>query len=314
MIEDVIKVKMPVGESLVIRKNRHLPDNAASAEGLKRLCVVSGIHGDELEGQYICYLLNKVVREKSEHLKGVLDVYPALNPMGIDTIQRGFPSFDLDMNRIFPGSRNGNTTEYIAAELVEDIVGSDICVDIHASNIYLREMPQVRMSEDTQEQLMPYAKLLNVDFVWVHASATVLESTLAHSLNMLGVPTLVVEMGVGMRVTQDYGYQLVDGLFHLMHQMGIWEGEVSPVREPIVSRDGQVGFLNAEAPGLFRPCRPIWTHVEKGEAVGEILSPLTGLVEHRVEAPCEGTIFTIREYPVVSPGSLLGRILEGVRV
>ena len=84
MIEDVIKVKMPVGESLVIRKNRHLPDNVASAEGLKRLCVVSGIHGDELEGQYICYLLNKVVREKSEHLKGVLDVYPALNPMGID--------------------------------------------------------------------------------------------------------------------------------------------------------------------------------------------------------------------------------------
>ena len=62
MIEDVIKVKMPVGESLVIRKNRHLPDNVASAEGLKRLCVVSGIHGDELEGQYICYLLNKVVR------------------------------------------------------------------------------------------------------------------------------------------------------------------------------------------------------------------------------------------------------------
>lgn len=92
---------MPVGESLVIRKNRHLPDNAASVEGLKRLCVVSGIHGDELEGQYICYLLNKVVREKSEHLKGVLDVYPALNPMGIDTIQRGFPGFDLDMNRIF---------------------------------------------------------------------------------------------------------------------------------------------------------------------------------------------------------------------
>lgn len=107
MIEDVIKVKMPVGESLVIRKNRLLPDNAASAEGLKRLCVVSGIHGDELEGQYICYLLNKVVREKSEHLKGVLDVYPALNPMGIDTIQRGFPGFDLDMNRIFPGRTDG---------------------------------------------------------------------------------------------------------------------------------------------------------------------------------------------------------------
>lgn len=34
MIEDVIKSKdARVGESLVIRKNRLLPDNAASAEG-----------------------------------------------------------------------------------------------------------------------------------------------------------------------------------------------------------------------------------------------------------------------------------------
>lgn len=123
MIEDVIKVKMPVGESLVIRKNRHLPDNAASAEGLKRLCVVSGIHGDELEGQYICYLLNKVVREKSEHLKGVLDVYPALNPMGIDTIQRGFPGFDLDMNRIFPGRTDGAATEWVASKLIQEFKG-----------------------------------------------------------------------------------------------------------------------------------------------------------------------------------------------
>ena len=64
MIEDVIKVKMPVGESLVIRKNRHLPDNVASAEGLKRLCVVSGIHGDELEGQYICYLLKEPLHKR----------------------------------------------------------------------------------------------------------------------------------------------------------------------------------------------------------------------------------------------------------
>lgn len=312
MIENVVSIGLPVDENLVIQKNRMQPALLTGKE--KRFTIVTGTHGDELEGQFVCYEVVRRIRENLDCLKGIVDIFPAFNPLGIDSITRGIPMFDLDMNRIFPGSRNGNTTEYIAAELVEDIVGSDVCVDIHASNIYLREMPQVRMSEDTQEQLMPYARMLNVDFVWVHASATVLESTLAHSLNMLGVPTLVVEMGVGMRVTQDYGYQLVDGLFHLMHEMGIWEGEVSPVREPIVSRDGQVGFLNAEAPGLFRPCRSIWTHVEKGEAVGEILSPLTGLVEHRVEAPCEGTIFTIREYPVVSPGSLLGRILEGVRV
>ena len=49
---------------------------------------------------------------------------------------------------------------------------------------------------------MPFVKLLNLDFIWVHEAATVLQSTIAHSLNSLGTPTLVVEMGIGMRITQ----------------------------------------------------------------------------------------------------------------
>ena len=39
-----------------------------------------------------------------------------------------------------------------------------------------------------------------------------LESTLAYSLNEAGVPTLVVEMGIGLRLTPAYCEQLADGL------------------------------------------------------------------------------------------------------
>ena len=37
---------------------------------------------------------------------------------------------------------------------------------------------------------------MNVDIVWVHGASTVLEATLAYSLNSTGTPTLVVEAGV----------------------------------------------------------------------------------------------------------------------
>ena len=84
-----------------------------------------------------------------------------------------------------------------------------MCIDIHASNIFLREIPQVRINENNKDTLMNYAKLLNTDFIWVHGSATVLEATLAYSLNSINVPTLVVEMGVGMRITEKYCNQLV---------------------------------------------------------------------------------------------------------
>ena len=60
--------------------------------------------------------------------------------------------------------------------------------------------------------------------------------TLAHSLNVIGTRCLVVEMGVGMRLTKSYGEQLVDGILNLMHTQGMWAGETKPPRKPIVSK------------------------------------------------------------------------------
>lgn len=68
---------------------------------------MTGIHGDGLEGQYVCY----------------------------------------ERNRIFPESDEGAVTEHMASQIMGDIAGADFCLDIHASNIFLREILQVRMSE-----------------------------------------------------------------------------------------------------------------------------------------------------------------------
>lgn len=310
MIEDVVKVKMPVGESLVIRKNRHLPLAEFNENSLPRLCVISGIHGDELEGQYICYLLNKVVNENPAYLKGILDVYPALNPMGIDTIQRGFPGFDLDMNRIFPGRADGAATEWVAQKLIEEFSGADIAIDIHASNIFLREIPQVRVNINSADSLVKYASMLDVDFVWVHQASTVLESTLAYSLNSIGTKTLVVEAGVGMRITVDYCQRLVNGILNLMASLGMWTGPVKPVKQPIISLDRSVSFVNAEVPGVFVPTVRHSDNVIRGEVFGRIVDPLTGKVKQDCVSEVDGLLFTLREYPIVNEGSLIARILQ----
>ncbi len=309
MIETVTSIALPVDEALRIRKHRIEPEQTTGAK--KRISIVTGIHGDELEGQYVCFELARRIGEQRENLKGIVDIYPALNPLGIDSITRGIPAFDLDMNRLFPGSRDGNMTEYLASQIVQDLSGSAVVMDIHASNIYLTEIPQIRVNELHEEELVSLAAQTNVDFIWVHGANTVLESTLAYSLNSTGTPTLVVEMGVGMRITRAYGDQLVDGIFHLMKKLGLWAGETVPVRKPIISKaPDDVAYLNATAGGIFVPAVRHWECLRKGELIGQILDPLAGRVLDEVTAPMDGILFTIREYPVVDEGSLIGRLLR----
>ena len=247
MIQTIAQEALPCDESLSIKKKRIAPSRADLSK-CKRISIVTGTHGDELEGQYVCWLIQKRINENPEYLSGIVDIYPAINPIGIDSITRGIPAFDLDMNRI----------------------------------------------------------------IWVHPSATVLESTLAHSMNAIGVPTLVVEMGVGMRITKSYCEQLTDGIFNLMADLGIWSGSVNPVRKPMTVYDSDpISFLNAERSGLFVADTKHWVNVKKGQKIGDILDPLSGEVLTTVAADCDGVLFTIREYPIVDEGSLIGRILPG---
>lgn len=309
MIKTVAKVELPVDETLSIKKRRIQPDK--STKGMKRISIVTGVHGDELEGQYVCFELARRIEANKDKLTGIVDIYPAMNPLGIDSITRGIPAFDLDMNRLFPGNIDGNMTEYIAAQIVKDLSGSNLVVDIHASNIYLTEIPQIRINELHEDILVPLAKKSNVDFVWVHGASTVLESTLAYSLNSTNTPCLVVEMGVGMRITEKYGNQMVDGIFSLMKELGIWSGQTLDVREPIISKDpDDVSYLNAPVGGLFIQKVQHWEKLKKGDLIGQIINPLSGEVLHDVISPVDGILFTIREYPIVDEGSLVGRLLR----
>lgn len=306
--EEVFTIQLPVGEHFGIRRCRYTPTDRIAT---KRISIVSGIHGDELEGQYVCFLLGQWLQAHPELILGTIDIYPAINSLGIDSITRSIPFYEVDLNRTFPGSKNDFLPAQIADGVVEVISGSDIAIDIHSSNIFLREIPQVRIAQAQADTLVPLANKLNIDFVWVHDAVTVLESTFAHALNSQGTKTLVVEMGVGMRVTQEYGHQLLTGLLHLMATEGFLDMTPPPVMTPMSTLEGEVAYMNAPCSGLFIPALNHCQMIQKGEKVGVIVDPLEGVIKQEVFAPMGGMLFTLREYPIVYEGSLVARIFGG---
>lgn len=307
MIHNVLSTELPINEILSIKKNI-----IKGPKGNKRICIVTGTHGDELEGQMVCYEMARRLNESISSLNGQVEIYPALNPLGIDTIQRGIPNFDLDMNRIFPGNKEGSVAEQMAYAIIEDLKGADLVIDIHSSNLYLRETPQARINVLDEKRLVPIAQKLNIDFIWVHDAATVLESTLAHSLNSTGTDCVVVELGVGQRINHKMCYRLVDGIFNLMADMGIWPGFENKVQisQPLLCKGNNVEFLNAATSGVFITELKCGIVVAEGEEIGQIVEPLTGKILSRVISPTEGFLFTIRAYPIVYEGSLMARVFK----
>ena len=309
MIETVFQTALPIGERLVVRKNRI---EGTGGPG-PRIAVVTGIDGDGLEGQWVAHELAQVLRAEPHNLRGTVDIYPALNPLGVSAAEHGLPLFDLDLNHTFPGNRAGNMNEALAAAIVADIEGADACVDIHAPDTYLREVPHVRVERHHRERLLPLAMVLNTQVAWVHATPHAERSTLTHVLNKLGTPSVVVKMGERLHITADCGSWLTEGILRLIELLGGWSSPAVALPEPRVVRDEQVVSVKADVPGVFLPCTEQGVSVRRGQAVGMIVDPLDDDVNVEVKSPVDGMVMSLRTQPLVYPGSAVARIMGGGR-
>ncbi len=64
---EIFTSELPVGEKLSIRRTRFEPQEK-SKNKVKRISIVSGIHGDELEGQLVIYLLAEWLNNNSDNV------------------------------------------------------------------------------------------------------------------------------------------------------------------------------------------------------------------------------------------------------
>ena len=139
----IADVALPIEERWGIKRCRYATEGASAG----RVCIATGTHGDEMMGQLIVYRIEQRIAANPNALNGVVDFYPMLNPLGLDIAHRMVPSATrLDMNRAFPGSPDGTPLEYLCWQIIQDMSGADLVLDIHASARNKSELYEVRVS------------------------------------------------------------------------------------------------------------------------------------------------------------------------
>ncbi len=303
----------PLGASLKIVKQTF---PAYKGKPTRRVSFIAGLHGDEVEGVYLCHRLIQSLRHiqetRPENFLGEVHIIPAANPPALNQSARLWPFYGSDMNRMMGPDPGQSLPVQLSRELFDNVKeSSDLAVDIHASNLHLKELPQVRIIEEFAEDLLPLALQTHADLIWIHPMATVFESTLGYNLNKLNIPTLVIETGICLRIEKSHVERLLHGILRLLHQQGILASlppDVPALPSPQVVYPRGVAQATAKYSGLFISRAPLGQLVEANEVLGQIVDPIAGEVLQEVTAPGKGRLFTLREQPAVHAGALLARV------
>lgn len=306
----ILSVKAPVGPAIEIIRHTF---PAPLSKPAQRVSLVAGLHGDELEGLYICHRLIETLKklEEKDALKGEVHIYPAVNPQALETGTRLWPFFSVDINRTFGQTHTPSLPSETSKILLEDLKSnSDLVVDIHSSNLHLMELPQIRIIKNFEKKLVPLAKLCNVDLIWVHPHAEIFESTLGHNLNQAKIPTLVIETGICLRINKNYCNQIITGILNLLRQTGAIDSneQEEEIREPKMVQPEYVAMVQAGNAGLFIKQAEVGQMVTEGEKIGDLIDPVGGQVLEEIRSPRSGLLFTLREHPLTSKGAPVARI------
>jgi len=302
----VIQVELPSGDELAIIRRRF----GRGGPGAPRVAIVAGIRGDAPEGIRIAHQVAKALEALEDHLTGLVDVYPCVNPLGAHQGMRHWPFFDVDLNRRFPGQENGHQPDRVAHALITDVRGATQVIELRGAREAFSEVihAQVRERDLAAAEL---AMGSNVSLVWARKPGPAATQTFAHQFP----GTIVLEGGTGNRLNPTVGKDLEEGVIHLLSQVGVLDETDLPfhwaaMTRPAMVDDAHVFRVRSECSGLFLPQFNVWSEVQEGVALGTVIDPENGSVLERISSPATGRVMAVREHPVVYPGTMVARVVS----
>ena len=279
----------------------------------KSLAVMGALRGNEVQQMYICGRLIRSleVLEREGQLApgcGIL-VIPCANQFSMNVGRRFWAADNTDINRMFPGYDQGETTQRIAARIFTAIQGYRY--GVHLASFYLPGdlLPHVRIME-TGYQREEEALAFGLPYVVLRRPQPYDTTTLNYNWQIWDTQAFSLYTHETDRVDQAAAWQAVEAILRFLRAKGLSRREVSsPGAEPILFREDQLHNVLSAAGGLLLRHRRPGDVVRPGDVLGEILDPCTCTVLERLRADCPGRVFFTHRAQLIDGHEVACRVL-----
>lgn len=306
-------VPILTGSDLSRRRLPHLC--AKSARRGPVIWLTACAHGDEVGAIVVIHEVFRRLK-KQPLLKGELQAFPLMNPIGFDVCARHVPLSEEDLNRSFPGASSGSLGERIADRIFQTIVQTKPALVLDLHNDWTRTIPYVLL-----ENLPEAVRKTKVDHAQTRAAAVAtltdfpmvlepdpLRRTLSHSLLLHGVPALTIELGESRVVNEQNVALGVRAIWSILADHALvtpWRDEITPLTlapeaykhvlnytsHPLCSHSGIIRFL----------CRP-GQFVEADKALARVEDAF-GRSRETLRTPSSALVLGVADSSVAYPGA-----------
>ncbi|MEW5677446.1 succinylglutamate desuccinylase/aspartoacylase family protein [Flavobacterium enshiense] len=261
----------------------------------------AGLHGDEINGIEIVRQL--IVKKINKPKTGTIICIPIINVFGFVNQTREFPD-GRDLNRVFPGSKNGSLASRFAYYLLKEVIPHvDYAIDFHAGGAARFNAAQIRIAPGNAE-LRDLSAVFNAPFTLYSNN---ISGSFRNSCDKLGVKMLLFEGGKSIDINEEITQQGIEGAKRVLEHLGMLsKKKAAPLDQDSIYIE-KSAWIRARYSGMFHGYTKIGSYVTKGQLLATISDPY-GKIEHKMKAPNAGYIINVNEAPIVYQGDAIYHI------
>ena len=260
--------------------------------GRPHIFFTGGIHGNEVTGIYVA---RRLVDYFTQHppLQGTVSIMPQVNPTATRVMQRRNPFDGKDLNRIFPGDKDGTFADRLADAIYRETADADLLIDLHCCGQH--GLPYILSIYSESEKVRELVSQITLP-VALHSEGTP-GQLFTESTRKRDQAACIIELPSGTcggAVNLPVGEQCFEALLDLLRCRGFAAGQVGGKAPTFY---GPLLDAHAVKPGLWVPS------VQKGATVCAG-APIGAVDNEPVLAPADGFIMSVLPCSYLMPDDL----------
>lgn len=273
------------------------------------IAVIGSMSGDHVNQLYVASKLVNYLRLKEEEGKvtGKILIIPAINTYALNMGETFWPLDKTDINMMFPGYAEGETTQRIAANVFEALRGYEYGIILEGRRDLGMCLPYVKLIRSGYEDLES-AKELGMRFIHYRDHSPIETVMLQYNWQLWETKAASIVFGKDGTIDQKTSEEVQAAVLRLMAKKGIVDFTVFNGYESNVIVPDQISILKATRAGIFDSLVLCGTYVKQGDLLGRITDSLSGEKLEKIIAPCEGVVTCQYSYPLIFQNSIAFRI------
>ena len=276
------------------------------------IAIVGAMEGQTILPLYTASKLVEFLKKgigSSQKILGDILVIPSINHYALNLNERFWPLDKTDINMMFPGYDQGETTQRIAKKVFDALQGYTYGVILETREDLSTCIPYIKLFQTGYEDLKA-AKKFGLRIIHHKGLKPTETASLQYNWQLWGTKAFSLICPDEKQINLPSSNETLESIINFLSKNKIIDYKLLAGYDSTIVRKLDIEIIKTEKSGIFIPTKTLGSYVAKDEMIGKIIHALEGKIIHRIFSPCSGLIVCKYKNALIFENAVAFRVVK----